>query len=111
MFSGPSTLTFTQRPSLADEVSLADQAGGPPELQLGFEGYFRAGSFKGRIELQVLSTTPEGVGVFAGASPPSGGFELKCMTAVNITRTSRHVAAASHPWCLTCGWVEECFAF
>jgi hypothetical protein len=53
--------------SLADQVSIAEQANKPAELELGFEQHFRAGSFKGRVELQVVYKTQRGIQLFAGA--------------------------------------------
>jgi len=52
--------------SLADGLSICEQAGQPAQLHLGFEQHLRAGSFKGRVELQVVRTTQQGVKLFAG---------------------------------------------
>jgi hypothetical protein len=61
------SLTMSCGDSLADQVSIAEQANKPAELELGFEQHFRAGSFKGRVELQVVYKTQRGIQLFAGA--------------------------------------------
>jgi hypothetical protein len=58
-------LTVSCGDSLADDLSISDQAGQPAQL-LGFEQHFRAGSFKGRVALQVVRTTQQGAKLFAG---------------------------------------------
>lgn len=66
--------------SLADDLGILEQAGQPAQLQLGFEQYVRAGSFKGRVELQVVHTTQQGAKLFAGLLPPRKGAKLSvCM--------------------------------
>lgn len=50
--------------SLTDGLSISEQAG--HEMQLGFEQHIRAGSFRGRVELQVVRTTLQGAKLFAG---------------------------------------------
>jgi len=61
------SLTMSCGDSLADQVSIAEQGNKPAELELGFEQHFRAGSFKGRVELQVVYKTQRGIQLFAGA--------------------------------------------
>lgn len=70
------SLTMSCGDSLADQVSIAEQANKPAELELGFEQHFRAGSFKGRVELQVVYKTQRGIQLFAGSLLPSAGYEL-----------------------------------
>lgn len=70
------SLTMSCGDSLADQVSIAEQANKPAELELGFEQHFRAGSFKGRVELQVVYKTQRGIQLFAGLLLPSEGYEL-----------------------------------
>ena len=69
-------LTVSCGDSLADDLSISDQAGQPAQLLLGFEQHFRAGSFKGRVELQVVHTTQQGAKLFAGVLLPREGAEL-----------------------------------
>lgn len=70
------SLTMSCGDSLADQVSIAEQANKPAELELGFEQHFRAGSFKGRVELQVVYKTQRGIQLFAGSLLPSEGYGL-----------------------------------
>lgn len=71
------SLTMSRGGSLAEDISVAGQANTPAKLQLGFEQHFRAGSFKGRVELQVVYTQ-RGTQLCAGSLLPiaSDGYEL-----------------------------------
>jgi hypothetical protein len=62
--------------SLADQVGIGEQGNKPAELELGFEQHFRAGSSKGRVELQVVYKSQEGDQLFAGLLPLSKGHEV-----------------------------------
>lgn len=73
-----SLLTVCSGDSLAGNLSISEQTGRPADLQpqLGFEQHMRAGSFKGRVELQVVRTTQQGAKLFAGVLLPHEGAEL-----------------------------------
>lgn len=56
--------------SLADGLSISEQ---DQHAQLGFEQQIKAGSFRGRVELQVVRTTLQGAKLFAGVLLPHKG--------------------------------------
>jgi len=62
---GPRTAVKYEGDAVTDEISLVDRGAAQP-LQLSYEKYFRAGTFKGRVELQVVRASDKG-DLFAGA--------------------------------------------
>jgi hypothetical protein len=62
---GPHTAVKYEGDAVMDEISLVDRGAAQP-LQLSYEKYFRASTFKGRVELQVVRASDKG-DLFAGA--------------------------------------------
>lgn len=87
--------------SLADSLGICEQAGQQAKLQLGFEQHFRAGSFKGRVELQVLHTTQQTGKVFAGMWLPREGG-LNPLAVVQPRPTPQRACLRYHSRSNTC---------
>jgi hypothetical protein len=62
---GPHTTVKYEGDAVTDEISFVGIGGAQP-LKLSYEKYFRAGTFKGRVELQVVRASDKG-DLFAGA--------------------------------------------